>query len=218
MKLILYRDAKVKECKWKTIIILTVIILFLIIKFFFLTHELKTYHAGYMYWSHPTILRDKWDLVLSGTVTSIDEKKPLNDSISIEDGYQKAGTIKVYELIYQNENRGFPSEKLTALDDFSHDVLSISGGFYKLNGGDKVLVFLTWYEGAYAKQHIEGTQTRLGIKLKSFDDPIVFATKRFVNGSNREASVLRDAELWEKYDAKGLAYRLEVLEFLKEEK
>lgn len=197
---------------------LLIVCVFFIAKFFLFPLERKTYHAGYMYWSHPTVLQEKWDLVLTGTVTSIDEKKPLNDLISIEDGYQKAGTIKIHELIHQNKNRGFFSEILTPLDDFSHDVLSISGGFDKLNVGDKVLVFLTWHEGAYAQPHIEGTETRLGIKLKSFDEPIIFATKRFVNGKNREEAVARDAKLWGKYDAQGLAYRLEVLEFFKEQK
>ena len=50
---------------------------FFIINFFFLTHKAKTYHAGYMYWSHPTLLEDKWDLVVTETVINIDKKEPL---------------------------------------------------------------------------------------------------------------------------------------------
>ena len=200
----------------KKIIIFGLIVLFgfLMTKFFYIKDEPKTYHAGYMYWSHPTILRDKWDLVLMGTVSKIDEKEPLNELISIEDGYKKVGVIKVHKVVYENKNRGFSSEKLTPLDDFTHNVLSISGGFNKLTVGDKVLVFLTWYEGAYAQTHIEGTQTRLGIKLTTFDDPIVLAAKRFVSTNNREITVAKDTELWKKYDAEGLAYRLEAFEYL----
>ena len=205
----------------KKIIIIGFIVLFgfLLTKFFYIKDEAKTYHAGYMYWSHPSILRDQWDLVLTGTVTKVDEvKKLLNESISIEDGYRKGGNLKVHEIVYENKNRGFTLKKLTSLDDFTHNILSISGGFDKLNVGDKVLVFLTWYEGAYAQTHIKGTKTRLGIKLTAFDEPIISATKRFVSANNRETVVVKDAELWKKYDVEGLAYRLEALEFLKEER
>ena len=55
------------------------------------------------------------------------------------------------------------------------------------------------------------------MKLKSFNDPIIFSTKRFLNSNNKEKTIKKDAEIWKKYDKEGLRYRLKILEDLKGE-
>jgi len=138
-----------------------------------------TYFVGYMYWYHPTILQEKWELVVTATVTSTQEKK-----------------LKINELIHQER---YDAVSKKELEIFDHDFLTISGGFNGLKKSDKILLCLTIYEGAYSIASFRGTQTNFGLKLKSFHDPIIGAIERFIKLKPGEKPSQKDIELWRKY-------------------
>ena len=138
-----------------------------------------TYFVGYMYWYHPTILQEKWELIVTATVTSTKEKK-----------------LKINELIHQKRYDAISKKELEVFD---YDFLTIHGEFNGLNEGDKVLLCLTIYEGAYAIGSFQETQTNLGIKLKSFHDPIIGAIERFIKLKPGEKPSHKDIKLWKKY-------------------
>ncbi len=85
--------------------------------------------------------------------------------------------------------------------------MKCNGGFDGLSKGDKVLVFLIEYEGGYNIPDYQGSSCNLGVKLKTFYDPIIEAAKRFgIKGLIEEA----DQSIWKHYDPQGLAYRLKI--------
>ena len=74
---------------------------------------------------------------------------------------------------------------------------------------------MTAYEGEYALPNMHGTSTKLGIKLKGFDDPIVALANKFIKGDNNPL-ILKVEEylMWKKYDTKGLAEWLKSIKSL----
>jgi hypothetical protein len=85
--------------------------------------------------------------------------------------------------------------------------MKCNGGFDGLSKDDKVLVFLIEYEGDYSIPDYQGSSCNLGVKLKTFNDPIIEAAKRFGKKGRIEKA---DRSIWKHYDPKGLAYRLEI--------
>ena len=162
------------------------------------TKQSAVYDAGYMYWYGPTLLEAApWHMVLTGTVASVAApKQQWNGTFS-------GGELDVENVIFRSPTKDMQS--------FAAKRLKSDGGFTGLSKGDKVLVFLIKYEGGYALPDYQGTSCRLGAKLESFDDPIIDAVKRMAK--NRVIDK-KDESAWEKYDAKGLAHRLEMQQFM----
>jgi hypothetical protein len=149
----------------------------------------KSYSAGFMYWYHPTVLQERWEIAIVGEVIGVETAKieQLNSELNLT---KVAGKLKVHEKIFAKDN-------IT----FDYDSVYSTAGFTGLAKGDKVLMFLTHYENGYNFGEFEGTQTMLGIKLDSFSDPIVDAYKRRIS---TEKISTKDYALWERYDTKGL--------------
>ena len=146
-----------------------------------------------MYWYGPTPLQTRWHAVLTGTVTSVSMKK------EDEGGPLFEGELRVERIVFSKPTRD--------LEAFSADIMKCNGGFDGLSKGDKVLVFLIEYEGEYNVPDYRGSSCHLGVKLKTFNDPIIEAAKRFgMKGLIKETDQL----IWKHYDSQGLAYRLEI--------
>lgn len=149
----------------------------------------KRYSAGFMYWYHPTVLQEHWEIAIVGEVIEVETAKieELNSELNLT---KVAGKLKIHEKIFAKNNLSFDYDSVTS-----------TAGFDGLKQGDKVLMFLTHYENAYNFGAFEGTQTMLGVKLDSFSDPIVDAYKRLIH---TQKIPKEDDALWERYDAQGL--------------
>jgi hypothetical protein len=172
--------------------ILTIVFLFLFVG---CNKQPAVYHAGFMYWYGPTPLQTRWHGVLTGTVTSVSMTKVA------EGGPLFEGELRIERIVFSKPTKD--------LKTFSAEKMKCNGGFDGLSKGDKVLVFLIEYEGDYNIPDYQGSSCNLGVKLKTFNDPIIEAAKRFgMKGLIEEA----DQSIWKHYDPQGLAYRLEIQE------
>lgn len=157
----------------------------------------SVYDPGYMYWYGPSLLEaGPWSAVVTGTVNSVAK--------AVEDkrGTLIGGEIEIKEVIFSLPTKDIKS--------FSVNTIKCNGGFSGLSKGDNVMVFLIEYEGAYAIPEYQGSSCNLGIKLKSFNDPIIGAARRAaINGVIDK----KDHSIWKIYDPKGLERRIKMLEF-----
>lgn len=155
------------------------------------------YDAGYIYWYGPTLLEaSPWSAVISGNINSVDP------AVKDEKGTFYGGEIEIKSVIFSS-----PTKDVKA---FSSNVLKCNGGFSGLSKGDKVLVFLIEYEGDHAIPEYQGSSCNLGVKLKSFNDPIIEAARRTaMNGFIDQ----KDHSIWKIHDPKGLKHRLQMQEF-----
>jgi hypothetical protein len=163
-------------------------------------------HVGFMYWALPTpVLCKEWQLVVGGTVLETHHEK----------GYGAhaepftSGTMTVDKLFLN-----LPTRK---------DVVSASAKSFKadvfdgLSIGDKVIVFVSEYDGGYGIIEVPDSNCKIGIKVKGWDDPIVSAVEKMiangetVNNMRARRDMLEDhayADLWRPYSSKGIAYLL----------
>jgi hypothetical protein len=170
--------------------ILTIVFLFLFVG---CNKQPDVYNAGFMYWYGPTLLQTQWHAVLTGTVTSVSMTK------AAAGWHLFGGELRIERIVFSKPTRD--------LKTFSADIMKCNGGFDRLSKGDKVLVFLIEYEGEYSIPDYQGSSCSLGVKLKTFNDPIIEAAKRFgMKGLIEEA----DQSIWKHHDPQGLAYRLEI--------
>ncbi len=150
-----------------------------------------TLSVGYTYWLDETgPFRADCDkqlsLVLMGSISSI--KEPTTDPGPLY--MAQEGIIKIEKVF-----------KIKALDDKTYagqkflktDCLYDSG----LNLEDKVLVFCYDYDNGYT---VNGHQAIL--KLNSFNEPIVEATRRFINHNEHPISLKKDHKIWASYGFK----------------
>jgi hypothetical protein len=170
--------------------ILTIVFLFLFIGCY---KQPDIYNAGFMYWYGPTLLQTQWHAVLTGTVTSVSMTRVA------EGGSLFEGELRIERVVFAKPTRD--------LKTFSVDIIRCDGGFDGLSKGDKVLVFLIEYEGNYNIPDYQGSSCHLGVKLKTFNDPIIEAAERFGQKGRIEEA---DRSIWKHYDPQGLTYRLEI--------
>ena len=170
--------------------ILTIVFLLLLVG---CNKQPNVYYAGFMYWYGPTPLQNRWHAVLTGTVTSV------SMTIAPAGSHLFGGELRIERIVFSKPTRD--------LKTFSADIMKCNGGFNGLSKGDKVLVFLIEYEGEYSIPDYQGSSCNLGVKLKTFNDPIIEAAKRFGMKKFIEEA---DQSIWKHYDPQGLAYRLKI--------
>lgn len=186
-----------------------------------------------LYWAHPQFLTaNDWQMVFAGTVVKVKSEK---DRISDFTRRFKTGEIKVERIFLDLPE----SEGAKPGDIYG------SEGFDGLKRGDKVIVFIkAFYEEQFVRVDVADTNTRLGIKVKSWDDPIVaavekaaqcskiieitpqghkkaFRVKMYDCESERNKLILEDkeiADVWRRFDPQGFQHLLEVQELRNESK
>lgn len=132
-----------------------------------------TFSVGVMYWATPRpVLCKDWHVVLGGTV--IETHKETAPELAKQ--HFTAGTLKVERVFLS-----LPTEREAAPAGFAYFK---SEGFEGLKRGDKVIVFVNEYDGGYGIVEAAGSNSRLGIKVRSWDDTIVEAV----------AAMTRDAQ------------------------
>jgi hypothetical protein len=87
-----------------------------------------------------------------------------------------------------------------------------SDGFEGLKRGDKVLVFVNEYDGGYGIIEAAGSNCKLGIKVRDWDDPIIEAVEamtrdpQMAKRPDDRIEVLKNpkyAEVWQRFSRKG---------------
>jgi hypothetical protein len=168
-----------------------------------LTTKNEIFHAGLMYWTLPGILNNQWYAVFTGTVSDI-----LYNS---KDSNNIAGHKYVYGKL--NVNEILLSEK-TKTSDFKKSNYFSSDGFDNFKIKDKVLIFMTEYDGGY------GVPNGCIVKLKTFNDSIVTSSKKYIKGKQKFEIINNptDMKLWNRYDSTGLKHVSELYNYSKEKK
>ena len=119
------------------------------------------FSAQFLYWAPAKpVLCQEWYVVLSGTVLETHE-----EDLGELRGHGTSGTMSI-ERIFLN----VPSRKESVPSGakvFASDL------FDGLKAGDKVLVFVSEYDGGYGILEAHGSNIRQGIRLDSWDHPVV---------------------------------------------
>lgn len=159
-----------------------------------------TFSAGVMYWATPLpVLCKDWYVVIAGTVLEIHQE------VVPELAKQRytAGTLKVDRVLLS-----LPTEKEAAPLNF---VYFKSDGFEGLKRGDKVIVFVNEYDGGYGIIEAAGSNSKLGIKVRNWDDPIVRAVEAITRDARTakfpgdRVELLKDpeyAKIWRPFSGK----------------
>jgi len=181
-----------------------------------------------LYWATPrTVAGDDWHAVFGGTVIIV--SKESDDPLDNSSRKYVSGAIKI-EKVFLN---------LPDNSEISVNSVIRSEDFDDLKIGDKVIVFINvFYEGDFARVEIEGTNTKLGFKVKDWNEPIVsvleqiapcgkiqetwaeghpedFRVKMYNCFEERNRIILDEpqvAEIWKRYDPIGFQYLLELRE------
>ena len=170
-------------------------------------------HVGFMYWALPTpVLCNEWQLVIGGSVLETHQ----------ENGYGAhsqpftRGTLNVDRVFLNLPTRN---------DVVSTSVRRVKADVFDgLNVGDKVIVFVSEYDGGYGIVEVPDSNCKMGIKVNRWNDPIVGAVERMtqnhdtVNNMDARRGMLEDpayADLWRIYSSKGIAYLLRGEEYWK---
>lgn len=160
---------------------------------------------GLMYWAPPQyVLGDDHALVF-GAVVEHTEARPA-DRPELRGEMIFLATLRVERVLRQRAPADAASDR--PLPRVRRGDLVTTDAAAGVRTGDRVLVFATGYEGSYAILPRLGTPTPLGIVVRSWDDPIVGATQRWLAGTAdlREEA---DAAPWRAYGAVAIECALE---------
>lgn len=189
--------------------------------------EGNTFGVSHLYWASPRpLLMEEWDMVFAGTVVEVKSETQNMSGNFVR--HLKTGKIKVARVFLDSAT----GERIAIGDYFEGE------GFDGSKRGDKVIVFVSasYYEGSLARADVAGTNSKLGFKIKSWDEPIVTAVEKltrcmkvvekWVEGhrqdfrakvydckSERDEMILEDkelAEIWRRYDPHGIEILLDV--------
>jgi hypothetical protein len=129
--------------------------------------------ASVMYWATPRpILCKDWYVVVAGAVT---ETHPETIPGLAKERYTM-GTLKVERVLLS-----LPTEREAAPARFAYFK---SDGFEGLRRGDKVLVFVNEYDGGYGIIEAAGSNCKLGIRVRGWDDPVVKAVEALTSDAH----------------------------------
>jgi hypothetical protein len=183
-----------------------------------------------LYWTTPRgVAEEDWNAVFGGTVIKVEtvrEKK--SDGFPFPRTYVK-GALKVEKIF-----RDLPDSTEITVDSIIE-----SEDFDGLKKGDKVIIFIQEiYEGGFVRIEVDGTNSKLGFKVKDWNEPIVTALEKiapcykinigWVEGhaqnfrakmydcyKERNQMILGDpqvTETWKRSDPKGFQYLVDLSE------
>ncbi len=190
--------------------------------------EINKFGFANLYWAVPRpVVAENWHMVFGGSVRKVKSKsEKVTDDISRR---YKYGEIKVERVFLD-----LPDGRKTLPGD-----IFVGEDFDGLKHGDTVIVFINaFYEKTFVRIQIAGTNTRLGFKIKSWNEPIVaaveqatrcakirettpeghkkdFKVKMYDCTAERNEMILKDkklADVWRQFDPQGFQYLLEMQE------
>ncbi|HQU93105.1 MAG TPA: hypothetical protein PLK77_12445 [Pyrinomonadaceae bacterium] len=127
-----------------------------------------SYEFSTVYWATPRgVAEDDWKAVYGGTVTDV--KKEVDDPSDETSRKFVSGSIRV-EKIFRN----LPDSSEIAIGSIVR-----SEDFDGLKKGDKAIIFIQdIYENGFVRAEIAGTNSKLGFKVETWNDPIVTALEK----------------------------------------
>jgi hypothetical protein len=168
----------------------------------------SVFHAGFHYWAEPRpLLSRDWLLVVGGTVAC----RHIDTGASRDRSYLYPGGILCEKAFYVERDRREPGDW-----SYPQKYLALSDGLDGLQAGDKVIVFVSEFDGGAVVLPALGSNCRVGIKVDSWDDPIVVAVEKLCRAKDpREA--LKDAKVqqaWRRFDDVGVEATLRGTSYL----
>ncbi len=167
----------------------------------------NTFYTGLMYWATDIhLIESDCYLVVAGTVIQTQPTRlPANGEPSVR------GLIRVERALMVS-----PKARVRWGSGFEY---ISTDGCDGLKPGDHLVVFVDEYDpdGILPKA---GTNTRVGIRIESWDHPVIKAVQALHNDPGAKAAMLRQPQyrsLWEQIDSAGLkAYDEHVTERLRD--
>lgn len=155
-----------------------------------------------MNWVSQTVLTGgRWAVVLAGTVTETHKERD-----PFYGGDVVSGTLKINKVLLQRGTR----DKI-----FKSASFMTSRGFDGLEVGDKILVFVVEYDGGYGIPNYHGSGSKLGIKVRDFDEPILSAVEAMIQHPERNMlKNKRHLAAWQRCDPEGVHHYRAVLKTL----
>jgi hypothetical protein len=158
-------------------------------------NEDLTLEVGLQYWAPPfPLLCKDWYVVVGGTVL---EKHEAPGNTAHENPFIE-GTLLVEHVFLR-----LPTRNQSAPSNMKYFK---SAGFDDLEVGEKVIIFVNEYDGGYGIIPTLGSNCRLGIKVNSWEEPIVEAieaiTKHGELVDRKRDEVLKNPryiEVWRPY-------------------
>jgi hypothetical protein len=156
----------------------------------------RTFAAGYMYWApEEPILRRDWLLVARGTV----------DRTWVDFDYDRRLLLVCARVAVESVLRAESQRPEMKHWGDGKAFLSLEG-CEGLDPGDKVIVFVNEYDGGTGIEPVMGSNCKIGIKVTSWDDPIVPAVEAVCRAKDLTAA-LRDPRIqkaWRRFDDLGV--------------
>jgi hypothetical protein len=158
----------------------------------------SVFTVGVPFWTvAPSLLFRNWLLVVGGTVVCR-RVEPSSLGAGI---YVYPGGVLVERVLCAERGR-------KELRDWNEGTtyLALTDGLEGFKAGDKVIIFANGYNGDVAIQPVTGGNCRVGIKVDSWDDPIVAAVEKLCRAKDRREA-LKDAEVqraWRRFDDSGV--------------
>jgi hypothetical protein len=99
-----------------------------------------------------------------------------------------------------------PSQPETRQWGRGPEYLECGGGCEGLQAGDKIIVFMCRYDGGIAIRPVLGSNCLIGVKVDTWDDPIVPAVDALCKTKNLKAALKdpRTEETWRRFDSIGV--------------
>ena len=122
-----------------------------------------------IYWAGSRgVAEEDWQAVFGGTVVEVKEERA--DPKDLKSRKFVNGAIKI-EKIFLN---------LPDTDEIGIGSIVRSEDFDEMKKGDKIIFFVNGiiYEGGYCRVEVAGTNSKLGFKVKDWNDPIVSAVEK----------------------------------------
>ena len=133
-----------------------------------------------MYWATPRpIFELPPALIVAATVESLDSRPSTKPEL--RPGPIVDARLEIHELLFAAPAIS-PGYDESVAATYQGQRWIESEGFRGLAVGDKLVLFLTAYEGDYALAPIAGANTEVGVKVDSWNDPILARARRYGAG------------------------------------
>lgn len=167
------------------------------------------FYASFMYWCERPLFQKDWYVIVAAELEKIEETPGYG---AHPDNFIR-GTFRIHEVLQALPTKGVVFKNASQIS---------TQGCEGLNIGDKVLIFVDEYDGGYGVVPVAGSNCHIGIKIETFDAPIVAAVKTWLTHEenvHEQAKLLLNPHytaIWQQYGYMGIDSWLEMYQWFAE--